>query len=161
MNSIKIRSIQPKDNPEIAKVIREVLIGLGVPKVGTAYADPSLDALSKDYEGDRSCYYVFLADGKIIGGAGIAPLSGENKSICELQKMYFLEEARSKGWGQMMMDKCLEFAIEKNYKEVYIETLPSMKAAQKLYVKNGFDYISKRLGNTGHFSCTVWMLRKI
>ncbi|GGE29318.1 GNAT family N-acetyltransferase [Psychroflexus planctonicus] len=160
MNSIKIRSIQAKDNPEIAKVIREVLIGLGVPKVGTAYADPSLDSLHEDYQDPRSNYFVFEGDQKILGGAGIAPLSGENDSICELQKMYFLDQARGKGWGQMMMDKCLTFAQENNFKEVYIETLPSMKAAQNLYLKNGFEYIDKRLGNTGHFSCTVWMLKK-
>lgn len=161
MSSIKIRSIQEEDNPQIAKVIRQVLISLGVPKVGTAYADPSLDTLHKDYLGTQSNYFLFEIENQIYGGAGIAPLAGETDSICELQKMYFLEKARGKGWGQMMMDKCLEFAKEKGFTKVYIETLPSMKAAQKLYVKNGFEYIDHRLGSTGHFSCTVWMLKKI
>ncbi len=160
MNSIKIRTIQEEDNPVIAKLIREVLLGLGVPKVGTAYADPSLDCLHEDYQDDRSNYYLFEVDNKVVGGAGIAHLSGENENFCELQKMYFLEEARGKGWGQLMMNKCLEFAREKQFHSVYIETLPSMKAAQKLYLKNGFEYIDSRLGNTGHFSCTVWMLKK-
>ena len=160
MNSIKIRSIQEEDNPIVARLIREVLLGLGVPKVGTAYADPSLDCLNKDYQDNRSNYYLFEVNSKIVGGAGIAPLSAEDSEICELQKMYFLDEARGKGWGQMMMDQCLNFAKENNFKAVYIETLPSMKAAQKLYVKNGFEYINYRLGNTGHFSCTVWMLKK-
>lgn len=159
MNSINIRSIQTEDNPVIAKVIREVLVGLGVPKVGTAYADPSLDTLSEDYQADKARYFVFEVDKKVIGGAGIAHLSGEDESFCELQKMYFLDEARGKGWGQLMMDKCLAFAKEKGYNFVYIETLPSMEAAQKLYLKNGFKYIDKRLGKTGHFSCTVWMLK--
>jgi putative acetyltransferase len=160
MSSIKIRSIQEEDNPEIGKVIREVLVGLGVPKVGTAYADPSLDTLHQDYIAQRSEYFVLENSKNIIGGAGIAQLGGEDQTTCELQKMYFLEEARGKGWGQQMMDICLKFAKENDYKNVYIETLPSMKAAQKLYLKNGFEYINKRLGNTGHFSCKVWMLKK-
>ena len=76
MSSIKIRSIQEEDNPEIAKVIREVLVGLGVPKVGTAYADPSLDTLHQDYIAQRSEYFVLENSKNIIGGAGIAQLGG-------------------------------------------------------------------------------------
>lgn len=162
MDSIKIRSIQKSDNPRVASVIRTVLLDLGVPKVGTAYADPSLDTLQSDYINQNSAYYVFEHNGIIKGGAGIAPVIDTNYThLCELQKMYFLAEARGKGWGQLMMNKCLEFARKQNYKYVYIETLPSMKAAQHLYIKNGFEYINIRLGNTGHYSCTVWMLKKM
>ena len=38
-SNFRIREIQLRDNPKIAKVIREILIEFGVPKVGTAYAD--------------------------------------------------------------------------------------------------------------------------
>lgn len=38
-----IREIQSKDNQQIKKVIRDVLIEFGVPKVGTAYEDKALD----------------------------------------------------------------------------------------------------------------------
>ena len=48
---LSIREIREEDNPAIATVIRSVLIELGVPKVGTAYADPELDTLNKAYEG--------------------------------------------------------------------------------------------------------------
>lgn len=161
MESIKIRTIKESDNLFVAAVIRAVLIGLGVPKVGTAYADPSLDCLHADYQLPSSSYFVFEHQDKIVGGAGIAPVEDKHyQHICELQKMYFLDEARGKGWGQLMMNRCLEFAQQQNYRYVYIETLPTMKAAQHLYLKNGFKYIDKRLGNTGHFSCTVWMLKE-
>jgi putative acetyltransferase len=36
-----------------------------------------------------------------------------------------------------------------------------MKAAQKLYTRNGFEYIDGPLGDTGHFSCPVQMLRNL
>jgi putative acetyltransferase len=36
-----------------------------------------------------------------------------------------------------------------------------MKAAQKLYLKNGFEYINGPLGNTGHYSCPIYMLKNI
>ena len=75
--------------------------------------------------------------------------------------MYFLPEARGRGLGKQMIEKCLTFAKNKNYKSCYIETLPSMKAAQKLYLRNGFQYIDQRLGETGHHSCTVFMLKHL
>ena len=34
-----IRAIKKEDNTHLAKVIRKVLVDLGVPKVGTAYAE--------------------------------------------------------------------------------------------------------------------------
>jgi putative acetyltransferase len=39
--------------------------------------------------------------------------------------------------------------------------MPYMEAAQKLYKKNGFLNLNKPMGGTGHYSCNVWMLKKI
>jgi putative acetyltransferase len=39
--------------------------------------------------------------------------------------------------------------------------MPYMEAAQKLYKKNGFISLEKPMGATGHYSCNVWMLKKL
>jgi len=39
--------------------------------------------------------------------------------------------------------------------------MPYMTAAQKLYKKNGFKQINTPMGNTCHYSCDVWMIRKL
>ena len=158
---LSIRVLREEDNPVIASVIRSVLIELGVPKVGTAYADPELDALTSAYQGERSRYFVVEQDGRVIGGAGIAPLAGESPEICELQKMYFLPAARGLGVGEKMIHQCLDFAREEDFQLCYLETLPYMKAAQKLYRKVGFDYIDGPMGNTGHTSCNVWLTKSL
>lgn len=158
---LSIRVLRKEDNPVIASVIRSVLIELGVPKVGTAYADPELDNLKTAYQGERSCYFVVEQEGKVIGGAGIAPLVGEAPEICELQKMYFLPSARGLGVGEKMIRQCLDFARENDFQLCYLETLPYMKAAQKLYRKAGFDYIDGPMGNTGHTSCNVWLTKSL
>ena len=158
---LSIRVLREEDNPVIASVIRSVLIELGVPKVGTAYADPELDALTSAYQGDRSRYFVVEQEGRVIGGAGIAPLAGEAPEICELQKMYFLPAARGLGVGEKMICQCLDFAREKDFQRCYLETLPYMKAAQKLYRKVGFDYIDGPMGSTGHTSCNVWLTKSL
>ena len=159
-NSIEIRPIQKKDNHATAEMIRFVLVEQNAPKTGTAYEDKALDDLYEAYNIPGAAYFVLLENDGIIGSAGIQALDG-NENVCELQKMYFHLNARGRGLGKQMMTTCLEFAKQHGYKACYIETLPSMMAAQSLYLKTGFEYIDHRMGKTGHFSCTVWMLKKL
>lgn len=160
MNSFKIREIQLKDNQEVATVIRKVLVEMGVPKIGTAYEDKSLDDMHAHYEQPGMAYFIVEEDGKLIGGSGIGPLTGE-EGICELQKMYFLPEARGRGIGAEMMTKCLDFARTAGYKQCYLETLPYMEHARKLYARSGFRSLDRALGDTGHYNCTMWMIRDL
>jgi putative acetyltransferase len=153
-----IRPIEKSDNEQVAQVIRKVLIDMGVPKVGTAYADKALDQMFETYNLSRSQYFVIDDAGVILGCAGIAQLENYEGSVCELQKMYFLETARGRGLGTQMMQVCLDQARNFGFEKCYIETMPYMKAAQKLYVRTGFEYIDGPLGDTGHFSCPVHML---
>ena len=156
-----IRKIQKQDNQQIAAVIRKVLTELNVPKVGTAYADPQLDFMFETYNEARSVYFVIENEGEILGGAGVKQLENEEKNICELQKMYVLSDARNLGLGAKLIENCLQKAVEFEFESCYLETMPYMEDAQKLYKKVGFDYIFSPLGNTGHTSCPVWMLKKL
>lgn len=156
-----IRPIKREDNPHIARVIRKVLVDLGVPQVGTAYADKALDCMFETYQNDRAAYFVVEENNVIIGGAGVAQLQNYDGNVCELQKMYYLEAARGRGVGTAMMKLCLETAKTFKYDQCYLETMTYMKAAQKLYKRSGFNYIEGPLGDTGHFSCPVQMLKTL
>lgn len=161
MKGIIIREIQPQDNSQIAAVIREVFITDGYPKTGTAFADQQLDCMFEAYDKPRAMYFVVEENDKIIGGAGIAQLDHSQENISELQKMYFLQQARGKGIGSQMIQRCLEKATEFGYEKCYLETLPEMETAQHLYKKAGFEYLCEPLGNTGHTTCPVWMIKQL
>ena len=156
-----IRSVNQSDNKYLAVILREVLVEMEIPQKGSAYEDPELDNMYEAYQFSRSEYFVVEEDKKILGGAGISPLKDADINICELQKMYFHKTLRGRGIGQKMIDICLDFALESGYEKCYIETMPNMVAAQKLYLKTGFQYINSPLGNTGHNACPVWMRKKI
>ena len=160
-DTIVIRKIEHKDDAKTATIIRSILIEMGVPKVGTAYEDTALDCMTETYNGDKKQYFVVEKENEIIGGAGIAALDNHDGNICELQKMYFLPKARGKGIGGKMMQKCLDFAKQSGFDKCYLETMPFMDDARKLYLKSGFEFLSKPIGNTGHYSCTVWMLKNL
>lgn len=159
--TIRIREIKTEDDAQIAQVIRQVLVELGVPKVGTAYADAALDDMASTYNKEGAIYFVVENQGEVIGGAGIAQLENFKGRICELQKMYFLPEARGQGIGAQMMETCLKKAKYLGYEKCYLETLPYMKDATKLYNKFGFEPLEGPMGDTGHYSCNVWMLKTL
>lgn len=161
MENHKIRKIEKKDNQEVAQLIRAVFDELNIPKVGTAYADVYLDFMYEEYNKPKSVYFVVENRSKIIGVAGVAPLENGDEAICELQKMYFLPEARGLGIGSQMMEQCLQAAKDFGFEKCYLETMPFMHDAQKLYKKVGFEYICSPMGNTGHISCPIWMLKEL
>ena len=113
------------------------------------------------YNKPKASYLVVEENGKLIGGAGIAQLDNYDGNVCELQKMYYLPTARGRGIGTDMIQQCLQAAAKFGFEACYLETMPFMKAAQKLYVRNGFEYIDGPMGDTGHFSCPVHMLKKL
>ena len=156
-----IRLIEKKDNPQIAAVIRSVLEDFNVPKVGTAYADKSLDCMFETYQKPKTVYFDVEENGKIIGGAGVAHLDNFEGNVCELQKMYFLPKARGRGIGVQMMEFCVAKAREFGFEKIYLETMDYMRHAQKLYKQSGFEYIDCAMGDTGHYSCPVHMIKTL
>jgi len=160
-SNIRIRPIQPPDNPELAVVIRNTLAEFGAARPGTVYYDTSTDTLSELFNMPRSAYFVAVVDGKILGGGGIFPTEGLPVDTCELVKMYLLPEARGIGLGRTLIEHCLQVARENGFEQVYLETLPELHLALKIYEKFGFEYLSAALGNSKHFGCGLWMIKKL
>ena len=161
MPGIKLRTIQKEDNVQLAQIIRDTLTEFKANKPGTVYYDETTDQLFELFQKPGSIYYVALMDDEIVGGGGIYPSDGLPNGTCELVKMYLLPEARGIGLGKRIIEECLAFAKENSYTQVYIESMPELENALKVYEKFGFKYISAPLGNTGHHGCEKWMLRSL
>lgn len=156
-----IRKIKKEDDPFIEQIIKKVFEEHSLDKPGTAYYDENLSRMSDFYSVPRSIYFVGIENKKIIGGAGIYPTRGLDEDTCELTKMYILPEARGKGFGKAFVNKCLEFAKEQGYKKIYLETMPEFKNAVSIYQRSGFSLLPGALGNTGHFTCSIHMIKEI
>jgi len=131
---------------------------------GFAGVDAELDDMYEAYNNSLSAYYVVESAGQILGVGGYAPLLGTDEppgTVAELRKMYLSATLRGQGIGQKLIEICLKAATEKNYQSMYLETVPAMHAAQKLYLSNGFNYLDSRVGDTGHSNCSVCMQRAL
>ena len=59
----------------------------------------------------------------------------------ELAKMTVKENYRGKGIANMLMDQCLDFAKQKNTKEIFLISNDSLTTARNLYDKYGFKEV--------------------
>jgi putative acetyltransferase len=158
---LQIEPIAQADDAQMAAIIRTVMPEFGASGCGFAINDPEVDWMSRAYAGPRSAYFVLRRDGRVIGGAGVAPLEGGDPDTCELRKMYFLPEARGLGAGAAMMERCLEAARAFGFRRCYLETLTGMDAAMRLYERSGFRRIDAPMGATGHGGCNTFYLRDL
>jgi putative acetyltransferase len=160
--SVIIRNIKPEDNVDLARIIRASLVEFDVPKRGTVYSDPDTDRLYQLFaEMPGSCYFVAEEDGGIIGGCGIYPTDGLPAGYAELVKLYLTAATRGRGIGKLLMDKCYEAAKDLSYTHLYLESFPQLAKAVSMYEKAGFKSLDGALGNSGHFACTIWMVKQL
>jgi putative acetyltransferase len=156
-----LRPLTRDDDAEVARIIRTVMPSFGAQGPGFAINDPEVDAMFAEYSKPRSSYLVVVDKyDRVVGGGGVAPLAGGDGSTCELKKMYFLEEARGKGVGELLLRRLLEEARGHGFTKMYLETLSGMDAAMKLYRKLGFVE-GTRCGSTGHFGCDKFFERDV
>lgn len=160
-DTIVIREIQPEDNEQIEQIIRGCFHEFRIPLEGTAYSDKETPIMYESYQNSHDVYYVIDNNGEILGGGGVKPLKDFEGDVCEIQKMYFLPKVRGKGYGKLMLEKCMQSAREFGYKQCYLESALQLKAAIHIYESYNFKHLKEALGNTGHYSCGVWMIKDL
>ena len=160
-HSINIRNIRSDDNAMLAKIVKDTMAEFGVNRPNTVYYDPTTNALYEMFQKERAVYNVAELNLEIVGGAGIYPTDSLPNDTCELVKMYLVPKARGLGLGRILIEKCLQQAKDLGYKKIYLESMPELKQALKVYANYGFEYLKGPMGNSGHTGCDLWMLKSL
>lgn len=158
---MQIRQIKKDDNLSLATMIREVFHEHDAPQQGTVYSDPTTDNLFDLFQTEKSILWVAEIDNEVVGCCGIYPTIGLQKNCVELVKFYLSAKSRGKGIGKTLMEKSIESAREFGYTELYLESLPIYSKAVRIYEKQGFVKLEKPLGDSGHTTCDIWMLKEL
>ena len=156
-----IRTIREDDNKALATIIRNTLAEFNANKPGTVYYDDTTDHLSEIFKAGNSIYFVAEQQGEILGGSGIYPTANLPAATCELVKFYLSANARGKGVGKLLLQKCIKAAKEMGYTKMYLETMPELTIAIPMYEKFGFTYLPAAQGSSGHTGCEVWMIKNL
>lgn len=157
-----IRLIEQKDNLQLAQIIRTVFREFKIEHYpGSVYHDPTTDDLFRVFQNPASEYLVAEENGKLAGGSGVYPTPGLPEGCAELVKFYLLHEYRGKGIGRDLLYKTFESAKKLGYRQLYLESFPELDKAVGMYEKAGFRHLQHALGNSGHYSCTLWMIKDL
>ena len=158
---LDIRPIEPGDVPALLTIIAGSRGEYGIADRGVELIEPADHALYETYQRQRTLYFVALLGGEVVGGAGVAPLAGADPLTCELQRMYLRPDARGRGIGDALLNRCLAAAKQFLYVRCYLETVEQMHAALEFYGRHGFRDLQAPLGRTGHRHSDRWMIRPL
>jgi N-acetylglutamate synthase-like GNAT family acetyltransferase len=113
--------------------------------------DLSFQGIEKELEDFPAKYaepdgtFLIAKDGdRIIGCVGLKRL---DDGICEMKRLYVLDEYKGKGKGKELVSAIIEEAKVKSYKKMRLDTLEKMNAAQGLYLSFGFHPIKPYVYN--------------
>ncbi len=157
----KIRKILPKDNRQLAEIIRYNLKNHNLDIPGTAYFDAELDNLSAFYSDNETRGYFVLADkdDNVVGGIGFQEFSNIN-ACAELQKLYLSDTVKGFGLGYILVNYIEEKMSEAGFKFSYLETHENLKSAIHIYEKSGYLRI-ERPENVVHNTMTHFYLKTL
>ncbi|HZX70246.1 MAG TPA: GNAT family N-acetyltransferase [Rhodanobacter sp.] len=94
-----------------------------------------LAALPAPYTPPQGALLVAHVDRDVAGCVGLRPI---DRRIGEMKRLYVRPAYRSLGLGQRLVEATIHAAGQAGYRELRLDTLPSMAAAQALYRRLGF-----------------------
>jgi putative acetyltransferase len=99
-------------------------------------SDEELAGLRETYE----ALLVARVEGETAGCVALLRLPDDT---CEMKRLYVCPEARGSGAGRALVEAVIVRARELGYRVMRLDTLPTMDAAQALYLSLGFTPIER------------------
>jgi GNAT superfamily N-acetyltransferase len=98
-----------------------------------------IESLSREYGPPDGMFLMAEQDGVFIGCVALRKLS---EGTCEMKRLYVLRKGRGQGVGRTLAEAIISEARGLGYARMLLDTLPSMREAQSLYVGLGFKPIA-------------------
>lgn len=129
----------PTDLPALTSLFRAYAASLPI-DLGYQGFDGELASLPGKYAPPAGALLIARdAAGVALGCVAMRPLETD---ICEMKRLYVAPAGRGQGLGKALTLALIEAARASGYREMRLDTLPSMADAQKLYRALGFTEIA-------------------
>jgi GNAT superfamily N-acetyltransferase len=132
---VPVKSGEPVET--VRTLFREYRESLGVDLCFQGF-EVELAGLPGDYAPPTGRLFLALEEESPSGCVGIRKISDET---CELKRLYVRPLYRGKGIGRQLVREAVKDARRIGYLRMRLDTLPTMKRAQQLYISMGFKPI--------------------
>ena len=102
--------------------------------------DEELRHLEHKYGPPRGRLILAREDGEAVGCIAIKEI---DETRCELKRLYVRPAWRGRGLGRRLTEMDIAAARKMGYREMLLDTLPFLQAAQRLYRSIGFREIER------------------
>lgn len=126
------------DIETIRTLFREYADSLGVNLEYQGFEEELRD-LPGEYSPPTGMLLLARQDDDAVGCVGVRPL---DERIAEMKRLYVRPAARGTGLGRTLTEAAIDFARQRLYERMRLDTLPTMGSAQELYRQLGFVTIA-------------------
>jgi GNAT superfamily N-acetyltransferase len=132
---IELRQVDGAADIDIARALfREYARAIGTDLAYQGF-DAELAALPLPYRPPRGALYIACVGNDVAGCVALRPLAD---GIGEMKRLYVRDAYRSFGLGRRLVDAVIAAARAAGHRELRLDTLADMTAAQALYRRLGF-----------------------
>ena len=97
--------------------------------------DQEIEHLPTEYGPPAGAFFLAIEEGRSIGCIGLRRFGEE---VGEIKRLYVAPDGRGRGIARALAEHVVARARQLGYRRLLLDTLPSMKEAQSLYLSLGF-----------------------
>lgn len=114
---------------QVREIFREYQSSLGIDLCFQNFEE-ELASLPGEYAPPQGRLYLAYVDGQLAGCIALRPFE-ENQ--CEMKRLYIRPQYRGHNLGKQLAEKIIDDARQIGYRQMFLDTLPTMTVAQALY----------------------------
>ena len=135
MNPVAIRHATSAGDIAVAKrLFEEYAAWIAIDLSFQNFAE-ELRRLPGDYAPPRGALFLAWADARPAGCVAVRRIDDDT---CEMKRLYVRDSFRGLSAGEQLAREAIEWARAASYRRMLLDTLPSMRAAHRLYERLGF-----------------------
>lgn len=124
----------------------------------------SIEKLTEELNNKHSEFYFAVMDEKVLGylklNFGTSQTELKDSNSLEIERIYVLQEYHGKKVGQVLYEKAMQVANEKEVIYVWLGVWEKNPRAIRFYEKNGFVEFDKHIFKLGNDEQTDIMMKK-
>jgi len=169
MSNIEIIKVTTNDLEELQKIGRltfyETFASGNTEENMNKYLDEafSFTKLTTELSDNNAEFYFATLDNKVIGylklNFGQSQTELQDNKAVEIERIYVLKEYHGKRVGQLLYDKAIKIARQKNAEYVWLGVWEENPRAINFYKKNGFVEFDKHIFKLGNDEQTDIMMK--